>query len=247
MNKKLLTYFVVFFIVFNITSCNRILFNFLINDKVKAYEYYNEKEDAAIIAFAMAHINTPEYYQQIKDSVLNLKDAGYTLYYEGVGLDKGTDSLTIDTLVRKFRKVTGFHVFSEGAYLDPDNKTIPAYFKKEKFISQTPFNTGVDTTQDIRADLTLNQLIKSYEERYQAIELDDCDFETPFQEKYECETKGNSFSLISTLREEYLKRVIDSLKHQKIVLLYGGSHHKFLYPYFLDKGYEPQFKMPFRF
>ncbi|WP_127845402.1 hypothetical protein [Psychroflexus aestuariivivens] len=245
--KKVFLSFLALCFILSATSCGRMIFNIIHPNKMKAYEYYNEDTKASIVAFSMVHIHEPEYYKNIKDSVLSLKAKGYKMYYEGLSLDDNTDSLTVDTLVRKFRKVVGLQMFSEKGYLDPDNKSIPKYFKKEKFVHQTTENVGIDTLTDINADMSLNQLVASYEKEYGDIKLEDCDFDTPFMEEYDCETTGNSYDFLQTIRNDHLIEMIENSEHKKIIIIYGAAHHKFLYPDLIKQGYEPQFKMPLFF
>lgn len=245
--KKVFLSFIALCFILSATSCGRMIFNIIHPNKMKAYEYYNEDTEASIVAFSMVHIHEPEYYKNIKDSVLSLKAKGYKVYYEGVTLNDNTDSLTVDTLVRKFRKVLGFQMFSEKGYLDPDNKSIPKYFKKKKFVMQRLENVGIDTITDIHADMSLNQLFTTYEKEYGEIELENCDFETPFIEEYDCETTGSSFDFLQSIRDDHLAEMIENSEHKKIIIMYGAAHHKFLYPSLIKQGYEPQFKRPFRF
>jgi len=187
---------------------------------------HNGKKTVAYIP--MKHIGPKEFYADVKHYVDSLQAEGYIVYMESV---KVTDSLSQaqkDTMKLKLRKLTGVTIRKEG-YLDTLNhKLMGRNFKNKRgLINQPKYSLlGVDTTTARVVDVPMNALIKEYERRYGTIGLNDCDFCTPFEEKYKCNKEKHSRAneMILSYRNKNLADAIVADKHNKIAILYGAAH-----------------------
>ena len=86
----------------------------------------------------------------------------------------------------------------------------------------------------------MNELIEIYEKKYGPIKLTDCDWETDYLEKYECETVPKIRTddiLVYTRNDTIEKRVYES-KLKKIALVYGEKHFNFIKGGFQQNGYK---------
>lgn len=200
----------------------------------------------------MIHVEKPSFYEEVKNYLDSLRTDGYVIFWEGIitpspvdslllasvrqdrlreALTLTIDSLTQDTIDRKFRKIFGMHLTS---YRDTGNQSVPQRYKrKRELIDQTAQNTGIDFNKDIWADLSKAELIEIYEREIKKIELTEYDFQTGLFEKYSSkrkELKGHSrFALLHTFREAHVEKMIRESSHKKIVLLFGKGHWRLLY------------------
>lgn len=214
-------------LAFALSSCNS-LFVKLYNTKPIIDKKVTWKDaEREVIFIPMVHVSKQEYYDQVKDFVTKKRQDGYAIYYEGVTM---TDSLTPaqrDTVYRKARKVLGFHI--KGAY-DKNSKN-RSFVKFKRYVGQSRENTGIDTLQDVRLDMALDKLIPLVGKvggEDAEIELDDCDFATPLNEKYKCKKPKlwleYRYALIYGLRNDYITETLVKAPHKKIVILYGSGH-----------------------
>jgi len=138
-----------------------------------------------------------------------------------------------DTLTLKMRKIIGYHLC--GGYTNKENKSTPQYLKK--YVGQDMTNTGIDTLRDVRADMTVKELIAKIEaERGEKIELESCDFETPLNAPYKCSNYKQYYYYRFTrkYRDDYLSNLLLNTSDKKIVVIYGGAHKWRVYPNLMD-------------
>ena len=91
-----------------------------------------------LVFFEMHHVGKQEFYNDVKHDLDSLLGKGYILFFEGVGLNKPKDSLTMDTLFRKVRKITGMDMNAlskNNGYLDTINNKFAG--KKTSLIKKT--------------------------------------------------------------------------------------------------------------
>lgn len=226
-------YIFLFFLCFLFLSCGPIYLKLITKKEVKTYTYYNDKTSKTLVAFHMFHVNTPEFFQDVKEKLDSLRKEGFVVFYEGVGFNRENyNAAEIDTFFRKFRKLAGFHLTS---YKDSTNASLPKYLTTSKYLMQTDSLMGI-TKEDLRVDLPLDSLINIYEKKKQEIVLTNCDFNTPLNAKYTCETLG-SFSIFQTYRNDYIEKRIMESRQQKIALVYGRKHFYFLRGAFQQNGF----------
>ena len=175
-----------------------------------------------IVFIKMHYVGAPDFYKDVKAKVDSLHSEGYMFLYEEVTINAQSDSLEIDTIKRKYRKLFGFGLSNKG-YLDTTDYSIMgnklAILKK--LINQPKYEQlGIDTTVDKLEDLSANQLINIYEEKFGAILLLKCEMFTSFSEKYECAKPDENAKelLVKNARNENLTKAI------KIGIIYGSDH-----------------------
>lgn len=188
----------------------------------KARIQYISDGDKTVAYIPMMHMNKPEFYESVKLSVDSLRDAGYTVLYEGIDIAHSIDSLVMDTLNRKVRRVIGMHMSD---YNDTDNVAMKK-FQLKGLIPQSNENTGIVTATDIRADLPLDTLVQIYEQNRGMIALTNCDFTTPLNSKYKCAQLGNEDAvfLVLTIRDQLVAKRILFEETGKIAVVYGALH-----------------------
>lgn len=190
--------------------------------------YSNGTKTVAYIP--MKHIGPMEFYANVKRRVDSLQKEGYIVFMESVRV---TDSLTTeqkDTLKRKVRRLMGV-TLGKGGYLDTINRKLMGrkFSNKKGLVNQPKYTKlGVDTTTGRIVDVPMNVMIREYEKKYGKIMLDECDFSTPFGDKYACghESRSQANNLILDYRNRHLADAIIAEKHNKIAVLYGAAHEK---------------------
>lgn len=232
--KKIALFSLVVSMLLSIISCTRVAVA-LTNkkDPLKKKTVW-VKGDKEIIFIPMIHIAKAEYYEQIKNFLSQKRNEGYVVYYEDLK-NGGKTSEERDTLTLKMRKIIGYHLC--GAYTNKENKSTPRYLKE--YVGQNMTNTGIDTLRDLRADMTVRELIAKIEsERGEKIELESCDFETPLNAPYKCSNyKQYYYRFTRKYRDDYLSNLLLNTSDKKIVVIYGGDHKWAVYPALEKEGY----------
>ena len=232
--KKIALFSLVVSMLLSIISCTRVAVA-LINkkDPLKKKTVW-VKGDKEIIFIPMIHVAKPGYYEKVKDFLSQKRNEGYVVYYEGLVTGAATPEER-DTLTLKMRKIIGYHLC--GAYTNKENKSTPRYLKK--YVGQNMTNTGIDTLRDVRADMTVKELIAKIEsERGEKIELESCDFETPLNAPYKCSNyKQYYYRFTRKYRDDYLSNLLLNTSDKKIVVIYGGDHKWGVYPSLMDRDF----------
>jgi len=190
-----------------------------------------------IVFLPMSHVGKPSFYSSVKYNIDSLRKKKYKVIYEGVGMDTTLPRKDQVIYKKKLRKLLGFHLSQ--TYQDSTNQSIPKAFKNKKYVAQNKENTGLLPEIDTNIDLTKNEMIDQYEEKYGIINLDNCDLSTELDQPYECNDLSNkSFYATNIIREQYIIEEISKIKSQNLIMVYGKSHWKFLYPKLYKLGYE---------
>ena len=229
--KKTVLFLSAAFVLLSAVSCTRIAVA-LTNKK----DPFKEKTvwvkgDKEIVFIPMIHVAKAGYYEKVKDFLSQKRNEGYVGYYEGVEIGASTPEEK-DTLTLKMRKIIGSHLC--GGYTNKENKSTPQYLKK--YVGQNMTNTGIDTLRDVRADMTVKELIAKIEaKREKKLELEPCDFETPLNAPYKCNNyKEYSYWFARRYRDDYLSNLLLNTSDKKIVVIYGGDHKWRVYPSLMD-------------
>ena len=230
--KKTVLFLSVAFVLLSAVSCTRVA-TVLTNkkDPLKEKTVW-VKGDKEIVFIPMIHVAKVGYYEKVKDFLSQKRNEGYVVYYEGVEIGAATPEER-DTLTLKMRKIIGSHLC--GGYTNKENKSTPQYLKK--YVGQDMTNTGIDTLRDVRADMTVKELIAKIEaERGEKIELESCDFETPLNTPYKCSNYKQYYYYRFTrrYRDDYLSNLLLNTSDKKIVVIYGGAHKWGVYPSLID-------------
>lgn len=220
--------------------CNAqgVLTKFGINQANKSFAisyYKNNERELAVVP--MLHINRPEFYKITKSKIDSLRNNGYKVFYESIESNIN-DSIQLDIIMRKFRRITGFALLD---YMDTKNEEFK-FLQNQKFVSQNEVDYGVDYDIDYRADLNLEDLIYHYENKYGDIILNDCDYSTQFGKKYRCSNveSNNVYYILNTLRDSHVLNEIKQSDFKKIVLVYGRIHIMDLHSKFINIGWQHQ-------
>lgn len=220
--KRIISIFIAASILITFSSCKAVL-HLKMKDTVDKDVKLLERDDKTVIFIPMNHIGKESYFESVKRIVESARSENYNVFFESVYYQAGTSESKKDTLDRKIRKLIGYHITS--SYKDDENKSYPNYLKENNYVMQTAENTGLKQG-DILADLSINELIRLYEEDYGLIPLTECDFKTDLLEKYTCKKNRNlaPYAFLKTYRERNLiDRIIQS-DNSKILVIYGAGH-----------------------
>ncbi|CAM3333146.1 hypothetical protein [Empedobacter stercoris] len=215
-----------------ISSCavnhqEELLKNRYINKKVVLNKInHNEK---SLYFLPIRHIGTKVYYQQVTTKIDSLQSLGYHFLFEGNSLHK-SDKIVSDENVEsylKFRKITGIDILLPYSKIPPYSD----YCIKYNLIDQPSYaEFGMNENDSKSADLSIKQLVDSYEKSYPKITLDSCDYNTNLNETYSCtkvdETSRKIFmkDFILKKRNEHLVSQIKNNKNKQLVIIYGENH-----------------------
>lgn len=232
--KKIVLFSLVVSMLLSIISCTRVAVALTNKKDPLRKKTVWVKGDKEIIFIPMIHVAKPGYYEKVKDFLSQKRNEGYVVYYEGLVTGAATPEER-DTLTLKMRKIIGYHLC--GAYTNKENKSTPQYLKK--YVGQNMTNTGIDTLRDVRADMTVKELIAKIEsERGEKIELESCDFETPLNAPYKCSNyKQYYYRFTRKYRDDYLSNLLLNTSDKKIVVIYGGDHKWGVYPSLMDRDF----------
>lgn len=213
-----------------------------------------------VVFIPMKHMSSERNYTETRLYLDSMKAKGYVTFFEGVinvpfhidTIDEidavklyatldikmaPADSMHLDTLLRKCRRVMGC-MLGEGGYADPVNASLKGSAKKRsRYVSQTNETLGLSTERDIWADYSLADLVEICEKKYGEIKLTDYDFETGLYEKYEPDKRislrvEDYFTLFA--RNDLIIRKVTESRRPKIAVIYG-SNHSFGVVYLLKK------------
>ncbi len=218
-----------------------LLASVMLFNSCKVIQTLNElkKEEATIHSYTvknkeikflpMHHLGKPIFYDDVKNKVIEYKSKGYKVYYEKVEPDLELDSTKNDVLKRKFRKITGIN--------DSYKATADRAGVLKGYVGQPSYEAMGTDSSDIRADVTIKQLIIEFEKQNGIIVLDSMDLNTKFNTSYSRKriyTKKQIEKVTLDFRNQFLVDVIKEKADSKILILYGALHRKGLEKLFLE-------------
>ena len=123
--------------------------------------------------------------------------------------------------MRKWRKING------GVTMNREDIEQLKIVFKDGIVQPKWKDLGI-TESDFNADISLKDLITEYEDRYDEVELDNCDMETSFKNEYNCSksTKNDLSPIILDFRNQNIVNLIKNSNDKKIVVIYGARHKK---------------------
>lgn len=215
-------------ICFSLISCG----NYVL-EKIGVYE---ETAKTAIISdgnkkviiIGMQHVGQQKFYDDVKFKIDSLRALGFHFLFESAMYDVYLTNEEAKIYNLKARKLIGVHLSGKGILDTIENKigNIKVNPKYQLVNQPKPTLLGLDLNNDVRADLPMNALIDMYEIKFGKIELDECDFNTPLEERYSCATwkKGDiNYLILDARNEEIIERIVKS-NHNKIAVVYGKKH-----------------------
>ena len=191
----------------------------------KTIELIDSTETRSVVIVPMIHIGAEKDYEKIGVFLDGLKSRGYYVYHEGIRPPEDSlDSCYLDTLLRKFRKMVG----SDILYDYPDMAS-----KRKGWVCQTESSIVSDSDHDLCIDITMDQLLKKYEETHGTIVLDDYDRQCPLGSgdyKSGPGMKGYHWIMGGRLspRDSLLKEHVLNDGYEKIAVVYGSFHSRIL-------------------
>ncbi|MFP2994752.1 hypothetical protein ABN763_02530 [Spongiivirga sp. MCCC 1A20706] len=209
-------------IAFLTTSCS-VIFKMKQSDSIVKKVKVLENDTKRVVFLPVSHVGKKSYYESIKTMIDSLRNDNYTVYFESVSYQTELSEAKKDTIARKMRRILGWSLTS--SYKDSTNKSMPKYIRNNDYVDQTAQNTGLKTGDKL-VDIPQNRLIELYEQDYGTIQLNECDFNTPLNEKFKCKElqKHATRSFLITYRNKHLVRTIQTDENNKIVIMYGSGH-----------------------
>ncbi len=183
--------------------------------------FYNPIVDREIVVIKIADVNTNNTLKGIPELLQTFREKGYTIYYPSLQFNFKEDSLVVDTLQRKYRKL------ASASY---SYKDIYEMAFGRNFNGNSKENLGIADSIDIMQDWYLNDLIRVYENLKFDLILDSCDWKTPLSEKYACPNERNHHALAieKYLRNEAMFHHLLTSDRKKVVVFL------FVFNYFND-------------
>jgi hypothetical protein len=204
----------------------------VLNEEAR-FETFTNDAGKEVVFIPMKHIGTAEFYSSVGEIVDSFTHSGFVVLYEGAK-PSFDDSLRIDTLERRMRKIMGMRVGS--GYYDTTNQVIAGkieYKGKKKITNQPPYaKMGVDMDKAVRVDVASDQLVEMFDAEHHIPPLDSCDFQTPLSAEYPCGTMHPNMAkkfmreLILDYRNKHLADYIAESEDPKMLVIYGALHLK---------------------
>lgn len=221
-----------------------------------------------VILVPMRHVGKQKRYDEIHAYLDALKADGYVTFFElpvgayfhvdtisdisysnllaikdTISTPTRADTLLLDTLYRKMRRVVGIIPNVEYKY------------RYKNLAIQSNENLGQTTDRDIWVDYSIYDLIERYEQEYGPVPLSDYDFEIALNDTLYNRKRStgstHSWAFLLHYRNDLLERRILESKHQKIAVVYGAAHTRdikltlrFLRGFALDKKYNAKKAYP---
>lgn len=179
---------------------------------------------------------------------LNQKKAdGFVVFYESVdtvNLSEGEsfNSMELDTLRRKFRRVTRVDLSREPSSY---TKHVSARDCRNWYsLNAWRDSLGLTTSRDVAVDMSLSQLINHYETNHKPIVLTANDYEIPLtSSKYSpLDTVAHhSYYINFAPRTARVAQKIEQSGERKIILLYSRDLSGYLTEHIFRLGYTPNY------
>lgn len=237
--KNLKFILIVSFLFLTLTSCFEAVHYVAFPKKphAKKFQKFSDGENKEIVIVPMVHLAKPKYYSTSTKIINNLRNDDYTIFYERVTYPKNADSITLDTLRRKMRKLVGSPF---GLKLtDTLNKNVyPNFFSSGRYLQQSSEIAGYSYSLDKNIDFSVVEILDAYKKKFGEIELTECDYKTKFNHRYWCDKLENKSYVIVKLREDFVIKNVLKSNTNKIALVYGKLHYKGLKERLINEGFE---------
>jgi hypothetical protein len=215
MKTSVKTLVILFVSAFLLYSCDKILMSAFYTTKVSVTDYSNGDKQMRFIG--MHHIGKPEYYENVKKTIIAAKNEGYVLFYEWIDFDLATDPEK-----RKSRKLIGMLPSPEGF-----EKMLGEFGDTTLIVQPQTLFLNLVNNKDFNIDLTPQEILSTYEDKYGELQLNELDMNTPLTESFETgEPEDQVEYVMMDKRNEHLANKIIASKYSKIIVMYGGLHKK---------------------
>lgn len=183
-----------------------------------------------VVFIPMHHVGTPEFYHDVEKRVDSLQSMNFLLLLEGVGTDI-QDSVQLDSVIRKFRKIVGINPMAPGGYLGLGGQGL--FGKNSNFINQPSYeDLRVDMSKAKVIDVPLETLVAEYERDFGQVALGPCDFRTHLDSLYPCRSESlkKKVKFVNTylmgMRNHKVAQTILEAQSKRIAVIYGEAHIK---------------------
>lgn len=223
-----------------LTSCKSYIANYyfksvgVYDNKIKLEKLSNNEKE--IVLFGMHHIGKKEFYNDVKTKVDSLIKKDYLFYLEGISSNFSgktnltkEDSIVLIDLAYKFRKILGKPLL----YKNMESDFIELFKSKgikikENLIKQPSYaEFGLSQKTAINSDLSAEEILKIYENKYGKIIMEPCDYQTKFYEESTCAIKSQKKiydEVILQIRNNSIITHVLNEKKSKIAIIYGKNH-----------------------
>lgn len=192
----------------------------------KSLEMVDSSGKKSIFILPMCHVGSIEDYEKIALFIDGLKGNGYVTFVEGIKPPAANlDSSSVDTLLRKMRKLLGFNPATQLDYL---------VSKHNGWTYQSESILHLCTEKDLYTDISIDEFIWQFELKHGPIVLDEYDYSCPLDENDNYKRKPSPKykrpikSIVCDYRNEVLRNHIVNDGYEKIVVIYGGEHTKMM-------------------
>lgn len=252
LRKAGVIYILVFFML---TSCKSYWANKYF-DKIGVYDDKIEiekvtKYEKEVVFIPIRHIGTQIFYENVKEKVDSLIQQNYHIYYETIvsntiknNVLSSKNLIMIDTLLAyKLRKISNANLISKDLKTDYIELLKVNGIKLKKDLIMQPaikeLHLSHPTCKNV--DVTFENLIFAYEQKYGKITLEPCDYKTLFYEKSIC-NKNKFKNLFATfqldLRNLIVVKELINNSHNKIAIVYGADHFTGIKGELLKRGFK---------
>ncbi len=228
-------FYVLLFTTFSLTSClTNIALKSMGVTETKVPLKYISNVEKQIVFLPMHHIGTEAFYKDEVRLVDSLVKNGYVIFYEGIYKGIVKDSLQLDTMILKFRKITGIPSKKSNkgnGYLDTVTNTIlgkkSTLIKKWNLRNQDlKYFKQFDSTIVKNVDIDLVNMIMFYEKKYGKIVLENFDYNTKIGDEYKHKASREKRKyIIEEARNSIVSNAVLKHKGNKIALVYGKAHY----------------------
>lgn len=185
-----------------------------------------------IVFVGMMHVAKPEFYEAVKHKMDSLQNEGFVVFYEGGKLNINSEKkINAEDSVYywKFRKLMGIDPMLKYSQIEPFSTFVAKY----RLVDQPDYTVlGVRPDLAYSTDIPLREMINEYERRAGVIQLDSCDYATPFGSQQQlCHYESMkakkifTYDIVLDYRNQHIVKEIKASHHPKIVLIYGKKHY----------------------
>jgi hypothetical protein len=211
------------------------------------FERWRNDSNKTVIFLPMVHAGKPEFYKNVQQTVADLKNNGYVVFYEGVKPGIISDSALTQTTLAKYQRYPEVKTLSLDSLkkliyavklkrmigIYPDSTAYSEYIKKlpilkKSVVQPSASNLGI-SNNDFNIDVTKIELVDLYELTNGEIALEQIDFAIPLKEPlpgFRRLKQKNVTPIIINYRNEYLANCIQNSIYNRILIIYGLRHKK---------------------
>jgi len=217
------------------------------NSEDATFERWKNKSNKTVVFLPMAHAGKPEFYENVQQTIVNLKNDGYVVFYEGVKTGIISDSSFTTSTLKKYQRYPEVKALSLDSLkkliyviklkrmvgIFPDSTTYSNVIKslpilKKSVVQPSASHLGI-SDNDFNVDVTKRELVDLYEQTNGEITLEQIDFAVPLNEplpRFRILRQKNVVPIIINYRNEHLANSIQNSIYDKILIIYGLAHKK---------------------